>query len=160
MLPNQGQHPRFLQLERYLASKAPAGGIPGRQDIDPVELKSILSYINLFDVVRDEDRMRFRFRLVGSAQSEALGRDCTGRFIDEIFPGRSAEPIEAVMRHVVDTRVPHYDEFAAPFPERKHVHFQRALFPLAGDGYTVDMLIAAYVFLPLAAARESIRQAV
>jgi hypothetical protein len=160
MLPDKGQHPRFLQLERYLESKAPPGGLPGRQDIDPVELKSILAYINLFDVVRGSQGLRFRFRLMGSAQSEALGRDCTGKFIDEVFPPKSVEPIQQVMREVVDSRLPHFDEYAAPFPERQHVRFQRALFPLASDGRTVDMLIAAYVFPPLAGSGESILQAV
>ena len=160
MLPDKGQHPRFLQLERYLASKSPPGVLPGRQDIDPVELKSILAYINLFDVVRGPQGLRFRFRLMGSAQSEALGRDCTGKFIDEVFAARSLEPIHEVMREVVETGLPHCDEFAAPFPDRQHVRFQRALFPLASDGHTVDMLIAAYVFPPLSGSSESIRQAV
>lgn len=143
-----GQHPRFQRLERYLRDKATAGSLAGRQDIDPIELKGLLPYVNLFDVVQDADRLRFRFRLLGTAQADALGADFTGRFIDDVFDERAAKPILKAMLSVVSTGSPHHAEVSVPLPDRAHIRFERTIFPLASDGQSVDMLIAAYVFLP------------
>ena len=143
-----GQHPRFQRLDRYLRDKAPNGGLAGRKDIDPIELKGLLPYVNLFDVMRERERLRFRFRLVGTAQADALGADFTGRFVDEVFDQRAAKPVQKAMLSVVKTRKPHHAEVNVPLPDRAHIRFERTIFPLASDGWNVDMLIAAYVFLP------------
>lgn len=154
-----GQHPRFLHLDRYLRDKAPAGGLAGRKDIDPVELKGLLSHVNLFDVVDDQGQRRFRFRLVGTAQAEAIGADFTGRFVDEVFEERAAKPVLKAMLSVVDTRKPYHTEANIPLPDRAHVRYERTIFPLASDGWNVDMLIAAYVFLPEADVAAAVRLA-
>ena len=152
-----GQHPRFQRLHRYLRDKATAGGLAGRQDIDPIELKGLLPYVNLFDVVREEERLRFRFRLLGTAQADALGTDFTGRFVDEVFDERAAKPILKAMQSVVNSGQPHYADVSVPLPDRAHIRFERTIFPLASDGQSVDMLIAAYVFLPDAEVSTAMR---
>ncbi len=152
-----GQHPRFQRLDRYLRDKAPAGGLAGRKDIDPVELKELLAYVNLFDVVDHQGQLRFRFRLLGSAQADALGANLTGRFVDEVFEGRAAKPVLKAMLSVVNTRQPHHSEASIPLPDRAHVRFERTIFPLASDGWVVDMLIAAYVFPPEADVLAALR---
>ena len=143
-----GDHPRFKQLDRYLRDKAPNGLLPSRKHIDPIDLKSLLPFVNLMDVVRETERLRFRFRLVGTAQADALGADFTGRFVDEVFKERDVKPTVRAMLSVVSHGRPHYAEGFVPLPERAHIRYQRTVFPLASDGATVDMLIAAYVFLP------------
>ena len=152
-----GQHPRFQRLDRYLRDKAGDGRLAGRQHIDPIELKGLLPYVNLFDVVQERDRLRFRFRLLGTAQAEALGADFTGRFIDEVFDERAAKPIIKAMLSVVNTGKPHHAIVGVPLPDRSHIRFERTIFPLAGDGAQVDMLIAAYVFLPEADVATALR---
>lgn len=147
-LGSVGLHPRFERLDRYLRDKTPDGRLPGRHHIDPTELRGLLPFVNLFDVVEERDRIRFRFRLLGTAQAEALGADFTGEFVDEVFEERAAKPTMKAMLSVVNSGKPHHAEVCVPLPARAHIRYERTIFPLASDGARVDMLIAAYVFLP------------
>lgn len=140
------KHPRFVRLGRYLESKARADTLAGRGDIDPIEISDLLPYINLFDVVWIERRLRFRYRLIGTAQAEAFGSDFTGLFIDQVFSADAVKILTQVLGSVVETRQPHFAEVGVPLPDREHVRLYRALYPLAANGRDVDMLIAAYVF--------------
>jgi hypothetical protein len=139
--------PRFREFYEYWRSKAPAeGGLPGRQHIDPVEIPYLLPGIVLFDVVRDATRLRFRWRLIGTAVVDAVGRDYTGRFIDEvIITAGSYEVLHDVLLGIVQTKQPHFWRTHIRASARNFRWLQRLALPLAGDGETVDMLIAFYL---------------
>ena len=70
-------------MRDYLAGVAPPGRLPGRQHIDPVDFPTLLPFVNLVDVereqgegeqgARDAGRMRFRYRLVGTINAARDG---------------------------------------------------------------------------------------
>lgn len=140
-------HPRFRAIADYLAAKAPPGQLPGRQHIEPLDLAAHLRFINLIDVVYTPAGLRFRFRLMGSEQVQANGRDFSGRFCDEILSPADLAWVTRRMGAAVMTRMPDYAERVLPHPGRDHVRYRRILFPLARDGETVDMLLAIHVYL-------------
>lgn len=140
-------HPRFRAIADYLAAKAPPGRLPGRQHIDPLELAAHLRFINLIDVVEGPDGLRFRFRLMGTEQVQANGRDFSGYFCDEILAPADLAWVTRRMTAAATTRRPDYAERVLPHPGRDHVRYRRVLFPLARDGRTVDMLLAIHVYL-------------
>src|SRR5438105_7649817 len=75
---------RFSAVRDYLAKAAPPGKLAGRQHFDPVELgPTILPFIALVAVVQQGEGLRFRFRLVGTRQTFAAGREITGKFTEE-----------------------------------------------------------------------------
>jgi hypothetical protein len=140
--PNYAKlHPRFSWLRDYLAQAAPPGRLPGRQDIDPSRLKALLPFINLVDVEYDAGELRFRFRLVGTLQTEVAGREISGRYLEDAVLPEFMERIRNNMRKCVTTRKPVYDRFPMPHPERDFIDTERVYFPLARDGETIDMLL-------------------
>lgn len=134
-------HPRYARVRDYLQQVAPPGRLPGRQHVDPGALRDLLPMINLVDVVRDNDRLRFRFRLVGTEQTEKAAREITGKFIEDAVMPEFVERINANMRAVVAERAPLYDRFPMPHPQREFIDSERIYFPLAGDGEHVDMIL-------------------
>lgn len=135
-------HPRFAWMRDYLDRVASPGTLPGRQHIDPVALRAILPFINLVDVERAPDgRLRFRFRLVGTLQTTAAGREISGKYLDDAVDPKYVERIRTNMTTATEHRQAVYDRFNMPHPEREFIDSERVYFPLARDGVTVDMLL-------------------
>ena len=132
---------RFRWMRDYLARVAPPGRLPGRQHIDPIDMRIALSYITLVDVVMRGIQRRFRFRLVGTEQVRVSRRDMTGWFVDEAVTPELCERILGNLCSVMQERTAIYDQFPIPFPGYDFLHSQRVYFPLAGNGHDVDMIL-------------------
>jgi hypothetical protein len=150
-LPPDAKDPRFRAFYDYWRSKAPPGQLPGRQHIDPVEMKAFLPYIVLFDVIRLEDgRYRFRHRLVGTHVSLLLSAIKPLTFVDEIaYPEHYEKLHYPEMVRIIERHEAHYTQREVPVMVRNFTQFQRLKLPMASDGVTVDMVIALYIGLPL-----------
>ena len=136
---------RFSEVQDYLGKAAPPGKLAGRQHIDPVELgTSILPFINLVEVIRQGEGLRFRFRLVGTRQTFTAGREVTGKFTEEAVLPEYLDRINQNMRAVVQNKTPIYDAFPMPHPRREFIETERVYFPLATDGETVDMILTVH----------------
>jgi len=132
--------PIYGDLFDFLASKAPTGQLPGRRHFDPLDVPQYLGYLNLVEVHRNE-RLRFRFRLHGTMQTEAAGRDVTGLYVEDAVIPEFVERINGNMTMVVETGRPVYDRFQMPHPNRGFIDSERVYYPLATDGSTVDMIL-------------------
>ena len=62
-----------------------------RRNIEPAEISPLLPIIHLVDV--HEDPLAFRHRLIGSEIVEMLGRDVTGKWVDEKIYGEMAQQV-------------------------------------------------------------------
>jgi hypothetical protein len=149
--PPEAKDPRFRAFYDYWRSRAPAGLLPGRQHIDPVEMKAFLPFILLFDVLRlDDGRYRFRHRLVGTHVNLLLSAIKPLSFVDEIaYPDHYRDRFYPEMVQIIEHHQAHYAERAMPVMMKNFTQFRRLKLPLAGDGITVDMVIGLYIGLPL-----------
>jgi len=116
-----GENPCFRRLADYLAAKAPAGKLPGRQHIDPLEIPDLLSWIMLIDA--------FRTRLTGDAIGFALWVRKSSRFRAPMKPGSTWRMC-----------------LQAPRGPRSSINVTRSCAPGSRtiDGEHVDMLIAVF----------------
>lgn len=136
------------QLSATLAlwrSRALAGRLPARADFSMRDLKGVLTDLIVFDVVRDEQRMRFRCRNIGSHAVGFLG-ELTGRFLEESLPPAASERTAACYSAIVEASCPL--RFVTRFSMDK-INFLTAEFigvPLASDGVTVDMVMSVTHF--------------
>src|SRR5258708_34032350 len=74
---------RTVELYRYWLALHPARGlIPGRQHFDPVDVPRLLPLLWLIEFQRHP--LRFKYRLVGTEHVQALGRDPTSQWLDEV----------------------------------------------------------------------------
>lgn len=140
--------PHRLAYE-YWQEKRRGGRLPGRADIDPVEIPAILPWVNLIDLLREEGRLVLRHRLVGTAIVEALGRELTGLRFDQFYsPAALAEYVDLAERVAAERR-PRLVRSRSYQEGRKHLAYDLLILPLARDGATVDMFLVVFDFVAL-----------
>jgi hypothetical protein len=137
----QARAPAVRECYAYWQSKKKSGRLPGRQHIDPAEMKSFLEHVILFDVERPASGgYRFRQRLVGTHIVELFGRDTTGFYVDESSSTSHYESVHARLSAIVDTKEPAFGIYYPPTPHLDFLEYEHLTLPLASDGRTVDML--------------------
>lgn len=139
------QAPVLQKVLAYWQSKCgPGGRLPGRRDIDPLELRGLLPSIYLIDVLPDE---RFRIRLLGEAHVEVYGTGKVGRIIDDIFPPAAAAEFNRLYAAVVRRRAPVINRGQVTWLEsHSWMHYEGLHAPLATDGSTIDCIFGAGAF--------------
>ena len=152
LLPLEGPlpecSPRIAELYDYWRLITPAGRrMPGRQQFDPAAVPKLLPWLRLYDVQRDP--MRFRYRLVGTELVRVMGRDPTGKWLDETFPGVVGSYDYETLINIVGGRIKAYSRGAPILVVSKdYLLAERLTLPLSQDGGVVDMVIAITVFHP------------
>ena len=133
------------QCHDYWRRIAPPGRLPGRQHVWPGDMLAFLPHVWLLDVVREP--LRFRYRLIGTAEVRVLGADLTGQWLDEAHGETwNSPPVRDRLRFMVETGRPTWNRSPVLWgPDRSHQLIENCLLPLAADGSTVDMILACSV---------------
>lgn len=138
-------HATLVAIYRYWDSKRRGRVMPQRRDIDPTEISRLLPHIFMIDVEREP--LRFRYRLIGTAICEFLGRDFTGRMIDaaNYRPEQAAE-LQKINGTVVETVRPVACKGTIFYvPGREWLLTEAILLPLGKDGINVDIIIGGQI---------------
>lgn len=140
-------HPKIRALTAHWISICPAGQLPGRRHLEPLDIPRLLPNVWLVDVVRAPET-RLRYRLVGTNVARAFQVDPTGRFLDELHPGSRNPHLDANLRAVAESGVPSW-RVGRPllWNLQDFLRLERVCLPLASDGVQVDMILALTVFL-------------
>lgn len=144
-------HPRFAVLRDYLDGLKQGRRMAAASDLDPRGFRDWLAFVNLIAVTLQDDAVRFRFRLVGTAQSRAAQLDYQGRFVDDVVDPASRRRVIDDLTRVVATGLPQYGRYGMPFPGRGFIDSERVFFPLSGDGRMVDSILALHRYPALEA---------
>lgn len=152
-LPAGCDEPALTSLLNYWQSRSRGGLLPGRRDIDPLDFPpALLPQLLLFDVVRAPDRLRFRFRVAGTAFGKLIGRDVTGQIFDEIAPPDRTDPVNAALTAIAESGRPGYLAGRLTLRSDTFEQVRRLGVPLAADGRRVDMVLGMWVAEPRPAA--------
>ncbi len=119
------------------------GRLPHRSAFPPESLVPWIGHIQLVEVVRQDERARFRARLVGTRIVYYQGRDNTGRYLDEVVPEEERDAILAPYRDCMDRRQPVYSVFYNCGAAAISSELERMILPLASDGDQVDQFLVA-----------------
>jgi hypothetical protein len=77
---------------------------PERADIDPADIpRLVLPHVVMLDVVAEND---FRYRLIGTGITKALGRDLTGKSVTSTWYGESYRQLSDAYGQVATTGLP------------------------------------------------------
>jgi len=138
--------PRLRGLVDYWAAKSAGRCCPARGDLDPLDLKSLLGFLIMVDVVRQDEggAYRLRYRLFGTEFVFYHGRDLTGRWLDEIAnPVFRDELLDFYGAVIADRQMQalSYDYIL----ERGRQRFQAVLLPLSRDASRVDIVLGCGV---------------
>ncbi len=126
----------------YWAGKRGARSMPQRRDIEPGEIPRLLPNLQLIDVQGDQ----FRYRLIGTALVEAFGRDYTGTYAHELFPGPRGDFVRALYRSVRDSGRPLFSRNRYLTTRDVDLIANRLYMPLSEDDHSVGMLLGAFSF--------------
>lgn len=126
----------------YWRARAGAKSIPARGDIDPmIDLGHLVQHMFLVDV--EPDPLRFRFRLVGTDIVDHVGKDMTGKYLDELVE-YDAQYVRVKPDYETSVKL----RTATVSPVRfltkdgKHyINYERLLLPLSEDGRIVNMIL-------------------
>jgi hypothetical protein len=131
-------HETLQRMHAYWQGKCPQGGLPRRQDIDPLDFPWALGLVCLLDVQRNP--LAFRYRLDGTTIAERHGADFTGRTTDEVRPDFYAAMLRKHFSEVTETRRATLHRISLRHAGQAKTYLRLAL-PLAADGVTVDMIM-------------------
>lgn len=136
-------HDVLRHVVAYWEGKRGTRAMPARSDLDPLEMPEHLGWIILTEVLGNP--LRFRYRLVGSEITRSIGRDSTGRFLDELYAADRYDAITKPFRWVATHRRPLRAVGRLWFAHREWLSFETAELPLAKDGVNIDMILTRAV---------------
>ncbi len=139
--PPELWHPKLHRIIAYWKDLHAGDRLPGRRDIDPSAIRDLLPGIWMLDVQRTP--FRLRYRLVGTRMVEAIGREPTGQWVDEVHPhSASTEAFMVRYLRVVESRVPSRRRGTARlWSHNDYREIENVVLPLAADGVRVDTLL-------------------
>ncbi len=136
-------HPHVRALYDYWDAKRAGRSMPGRADLDPVDMPRLLPYLFLVDVGPDGE---LTYRLSGSAIVAMFERDLTGHPVGTGIRSAGEEAdVLARYRRIVATGEPFFHRAVLQEEKNDFTAVERMILPLAADGTTVDMLIGILV---------------
>jgi hypothetical protein len=134
----------LLPLYRYWNSKRGTRKMPRRSDIDPAEMVPFLPRLMIVDVV--DDARRYVYRLVGTREVDARGKDPTGRPVGEAFIGSSRERVLANYDRVSMSARPHVDTGSVITVQDKLDDSHVIFLPISEDDRKVTQILVYTVF--------------
>lgn len=137
----------------YWLVKCAGRPFPDRADLDPAEIKDILPHLTILEVTGDDAEPRFRYRLVGTAVVDAIGRNRAGRFADEVLHRRQTEFLFGLWREVCGSGRPIYaassyggESDSVCHPAEAGLSTEQLLLPFSVRGGTVRQIITVQTF--------------
>ena len=131
-------------LLAYWRAQAGAKSIPSRGDIDPfIDLAHIVQHLFLVDV--EPQPLRFRFRLVGTEVADHVGKDMTGKYLDELV---EYDAQYARVKPDYETTAKFRRETVSLVrfltkDRKRSINYERLLLPLSENGRSVNMILGA-----------------
>ncbi len=137
--PAEISSPYVQEMLAYWQRKAAGRLAPPPRDIDPGEIKRLLPFISIADVLHEP--FDLRFRLVGTAIVEATGYDFTGRSFREMPVTTGIDIWMAHYARVVNGKQPFYGRYRGDLGPELVRYVEHGAFPLSSDGSTVARII-------------------
>lgn len=143
-IPFEEADDRLKQVYAYWQSKRAGRAMPARRDIDPAEITPVLPHLMLIDV---EPGPRYRYRLFGTAVTDAFGMNPTGKCVDEVMTGEYKAFLLGLYDDLCAEKKPIYSTSIYGTKREARMWTQRLMLPLSSDGAAVDKVLACQVFI-------------
>lgn len=139
----------LCELLRYWTERLRGRAIPSRADIDPIELRSMLGYLTILEVVPPAAPgapPQFRYRLHGVHVTRAMGCDMTGKFVSDLPSKPYADEVTERLLRVVAERRPVVSTSQWSTGERT-TQYEIIWLPLSSDDVHIDRLLGGVAIL-------------
>jgi hypothetical protein len=136
--------PMLRDLYDYWSLKRAGRSMPRRADIDPSEIPQLLPNMMITEVV--ESGARFRYRLSGTAVTEAFGRSLTWQFVVEVMKGPYRDFILGLYRNVYLNRRCIFCKSRYTGGKNPGMTTKRLFTPLSDDDRVVNQVLVIQTF--------------
>jgi len=133
------ERPKLRQLYQDWSERRRGRAMPSRADFDILDLRYMLSDLNLLDVLYEP--LRFRFRVHGSHAVARLGFDLTGKTIDSYPDPDYRRIVREHFTAVVQSKAPKRVVRDPYRVKDRALRWEGLILPLSADGNTVNMLL-------------------
>lgn len=110
-------------------------------------MRALLQDLYMVDVLRGPAEPRFRYRLIGTAITQRIGRDVTGLFFEDIYPATLLPNFSASFRWIVAEGRPLRSYGNMEFSGQGYLGFEALEVPLAADGSQIDIILGVLALL-------------
>lgn len=136
---------RLRKLYRYWESIHRDGGrLPRREDFDPLAIYDILPFIWMVDI--HHDPLRFKFRLMGTENVNAMGWDVTGKWIDDAYPNFPQSVGYPDYVALAQDQKPSYRKGPAHYHVPDYKEIERVMLPMVDDDDQCILIVAATIY--------------
>jgi len=139
------RHRKLRRLFDYWDLKRGTRALPGRPDIDPIDLAFILGNLILLELHQGDGRPRYRFRVHGSNLARRAGFDMTGKWMDDYPDADYGQVALASFDRTAISAVPFHNINDRMLAGRMR-GYETVMLPLAADGEHVDMLLIGLIY--------------
>jgi hypothetical protein len=147
------QSARLHSLVCYWTKKRGDRPMPSRDDIDPLEIPSLLPIALLADVAGT----RARIRLLGTEATAAYGAECRGTLLDDMQFGDFTSALTEILSLVLESQKP--TAAAGAFETRAELNrVEMVLTPLSYDGRAISHILGGLIIKPAARGKVTARQ--
>lgn len=143
--------PRLRLAFDYWAAKRGSRPMPSRADLEPAEMKPLLPYVVLMDVLRDprpDWPFDFRYRLIGTVTDAMMNARYTGKWMSELPHQQPGGRLWQSLSHVTTTGQPQINRVPYVGPHKDFMSVVDLVMPLSADGAHVNMLFCIVDFVP------------
>ena len=137
--PSEIVSPLVREMFAYWQRKRAGEIAPRPRDIEPGEIKRLLPFISLSDVMREP--FDLRFRLVGTGVVEACGYDFTGWRFRDLPVKTGMERWRAHYARVVNEKRPQFGRYRGDLGPDHRRYVDHGAFPLSDDGMQIIRII-------------------
>lgn len=130
---------RLAGLLAYWRERRGNRQAPARRNIKPMEIPSLLPIVHLIDV--QDDPLAFRHRLVGTEIVEKVGRNVTGKWVDEALYGKALRDVFDGLAAVAWEVRPYRRLARLDYHDRPWLGMESLEMPLLDDDGRVNMIL-------------------
>ncbi|WP_321389821.1 PAS domain-containing protein [Emcibacter sp.] len=128
----------FIYWQKIRADKS----MPRRQDFSPADVPHLLPYISLVNVEYGNDtehtQQRYCCRLLGTETVKALGKDVTGKYLDEV-------PEVSVLKErfdwLVENKTPYFIRGQLVWSQKSFLNYEAVGLPLSNNDSEVNIIM-------------------
>ena len=137
-MPAQAPIWHHLDLYRYWLDKRGSRPMPARTDLNPGDIPALLRYLMIIEKVDDQ----YRYRLVGTAVVQAVGRDLTGCLVGSyVSDPKSAVDVRLIYERAFRAARPFFATGSFTFKSGAKLTMSQLILPLSDDGVQVNMAV-------------------
>lgn len=138
-------HPEIVRMLALWHKAAGMLAYPSKLAFGPTQLRSMLPWVHVYAIAPAAPR--FTIRLVGTRMTDFIGRNLSGRSVDDVPIPALRRLAIAMLKAVEGARAPIHAKAprAVAFPNGDHLSAETIWLPGSEDGTRIDRVVAVSV---------------